>query len=305
MFKKAIPLIINYGRKCLGFLLFIICGIAIYKEAISNKNWAAFGVEIQQQLLQATFIYWVILLLLMGLNFMLEALKWKRVVEKNNPINFLKSLRSVFVGQAFAFFTPNRIGEYVGRTMFLETGNKAKGVAQMAWTSYAQLLVTIIIGTVALFWNSPFFAWLKWVSPLIALFAIIIFFYDRQWKGWLAVLNKLQIPTRSKIILLLLSFLRYGVFTFQYAWAAKMLGMDIPFWVLGSSIAVLFLFLSILPTISISELVVRGQLLLLILAPWYPNEGMIIVLSSLIWVVNFLIPAIIGTCLLLGFRLKQ
>lgn len=305
MFPKAIQLIINYSRKWLGFLLFIICGIAIYKEAIANKNWAQYGAEIEHKLLQTAFIYWVILLLLMGFNFVTEAVKWKLLVEKNNPISFLKSLRSVFVGQAFAFFTPNRIGEYVGRTMFLETGNKAKGVAQMAWTSYAQLLVTIIVGTVALFWNSPFFPWLKWASPLIAILAVIVFFYDRQWAGWMTFLNKLQIPTQSKITLLLLSFLRYGVFTFQYAWAAKMLGMDIPFWVLGSSIAVLFLFLSILPTISISELVVRGQLLLLILAPWYPNEGMIIVLSSLIWVVNFLIPAIIGACLLLGFRLKQ
>jgi uncharacterized membrane protein YbhN (UPF0104 family) len=305
MFKKVIQIIINYGRKWFGFLLFIICAIAIYKEAISNKNWAAYGVEIQQQLQQTAFTYWLILLLLMGFNFAIEALKWKLLVEKNNPIGFLKSLHSVFVGQAFAFFTPNRIGEYVGRTMFLETVNKAKGLAQMAWTSYAQLLVTIIVGTVALFWNLPFFPWLKWASPLIALSAIIIFFYDRQWKGWLAVLNKLQIATHSKITLLILSFLRYGVFTFQYAWAAKMLGMEIPFWVLGSSIAVLFLFLSILPTISITELVVRGQLLLLILAPWYSNGLMIIVLSSLIWAVNFLLPAIIGACLLLGFRLKQ
>lgn len=305
MFPKAIQLIINYSRKWLGFLLFIICSIAIYKEAIANKNWAQYGVEIEHKLSQTAFIYWLILLLLMGFNFVTEAVKWKLLVEKNNPINFLKSLRSVFVGQAFAFFTPNRIGEYVGRTMFLETGNKAKGVAQMAWTSYAQLLVTIIIGTVALFWNSPFFPWLKWASPLIAILAVIVFFYDRQWKGWMTFLNKLQIPTQSKITLLLLSFLRYGVFTFQYAWAAKMLGMEIPFWVLGSSIAVLFLFLSILPTVSISELVVRGQLLLLILAPWYPNEAMVIVLSSLIWVVNFLMPAIIGACLLLGFRLKQ
>jgi len=305
MFKKAIQFIINYGRKWLGFLLFIICGIAIYKEAIANKNWEVFGFEMQQQLLQTAFIYWLILLLLMGLNFGVEALKWKLLIEKNNPISFIKSLRSVFVGQAFAFFTPNRIGEYAGRTLFLETGNKAKGVAQMAWTSYAQLLVTIIVGTVALFWNAPFFPWLKWASPFIAVVAIIVFFYDRQWKGLLGVLNKLQIPTQSKITLLALSFLRYGVFTFQYAWVAKMLGMEIPFWVLGSSIAVLFLFLSILPTISITELVVRGQLLLLIVAPWYPNELMIIVLSSLIWVVNFLIPAIIGACLLLGFRLKQ
>ena len=305
MFKKAIQFIVNYGKKWIGFLLFIICSFAIYKQAIANKNWAEYGMQINQHLFGSSIQNWLILFFLMACNFIVEALKWKQLVQHNNPISFLKSLTSVFVGQAFAFFTPNRIGEYIGRTMFLDTGNKAKGVAQMAWTSYAQLLATIIIGTIALFWNAPLFPWLKWISPFIAVVAIVIFFYDREWKGWLSILNNLQISAQSKILLLLLSFVRYGVFTFQYVWAAKMLGMEIPFWILGSSIAVLFLLLSILPTISISELVVRGQLLLVILAPWYPNELMIIVLSSLIWVVNFLLPAIIGALLLLGFRLKQ
>jgi hypothetical protein len=51
--------------------------------------------------------------------------------------------------------------------------------------------------------------------------------------------------------------------------------------------------------------VVRGQLLILILTPFYSNKVNIVSLSSIIWGINFLIPSIIGTSLLLGYRIKR
>ncbi len=305
MIKTLLHYINKYGKKSAGFLLFIICSIAIYTKVLAHENWAAYGSQLRAQFEQIPFYNWIVLLALMGCNFLIESIKWKQLIQENNNISLAKSIRSVFVGQAFAFFTPNRVGEYVGRTLFMDKGNKAQGIAQMAWTSYAQLLVTIFVGCVALFWNLPFLPWLKWVAPLFTVAAIFLFFYRKQFAGRAAFLNRIQIPTRSKVNLLLLSLLRYFVFTMQYLWAAQMLGMDIPILGMVSSVAVLFLCLTILPTVSITELIVRGQLLLLILAPWYTNQIMVVSLSSLIWVVNFLLPAIIGTLLLLGFRLKQ
>lgn len=305
MLMQSLQFIYTQSKKWFGFFLFIICGFAIYKEAIANQNWVQYGGDLKQRFSQITVMHWLVLLGLMACNFFIESIKWMQLVKQNNTISMAKSVQSVFVGQAFAFFTPNRIGDYVGRTLFLDKGNKARGMAQMAWTSYAQLLVTIVIGSVAFFWNHPFFPWLKWVSPFLAIASIFVFFHKMQFNGWLSVLNKIQIPTHSKSRLLMLSLLRYSFFIVQYVWAAKIIGMDIVFWELASSIAVLFLCLSILPTISITELVVRGQLLLLILAPYCADKLLIISLSSLIWLVNFLLPAIIGAFLLLGFRLKQ
>jgi hypothetical protein len=105
--------------------------------------------------------------------------------------------------------------------------------------------------------------------------------------------------------LLALSFLRYSVYLMQYTWAAHILNIPIPYIALWVGLAVMFLSLSIVPTISITELVIRGQLILLLLSPWYQNSLMLISLSTIIWAVNFLLPAIIGAFLLLGFRLKQ
>lgn len=319
MLKGYFQSIISYAKKSIGLLLFLLCSYAIYKQVFSNNNSMQYQSILHQLIFQIPFYQWFVLLLLMSFNFLIESFKWRMVVSSNNAefsnnsISFLKSVKGVLVGQTFAFFTPNRIGEYAGRTLYLEEGKKLMGVSQLAWSSYAQLLITIILGSIALAMNIGHYDWingnlLKGASialPIIIILSVGLFFYKYEWKGKLQFLNILQIPTRIKIYLVVLSFLRYFIFLLQYAWVAYMLQMQIDFITIALSVAILFLFLSILPTISITELVVRGQLLLLILAPFCHDKMMIISLSSIIWGVNFLLPSIIGAILLLGYRLNR
>ncbi len=296
---------ITWGKKSVGFFLFIVCSVAIYREVGSNQNLATYGSQIQDQLQNISIFNWLILLLLMLLNFIIESIKWKVVLKSETEITLQSAVKSVFVGQAFAFYTPNRIGEYVGRTLMLETGNKMLAVGKMAWSSYAQLIVTIVVGSFALFVNPPFLPWLKWVSPFLMILVLIIYFNQITFSGWLKSFNFLQIEMTTKKKLLIYSFLRYAVFMLQYSWAVHILNIPIPYPALWAAIAAMFLFLSVLPTISITELVIRGQIILLLLSPWSHNSLLLISLSTIIWAVNFLLPAIIGALLLLGFRLKQ
>lgn len=298
-------------KNSVGLLLFFICSIAIYQKVILQSNWENLKQTFYTHIGSIGIWNWIILFFLLFLNLWMEAIKWKLVVAKNNPITIANSFKSVLVGQAFAFFTPNRIGEYAGRTMFLSSGNKIMGLAQMAWTSYAQLLVTVCVGSIALFINIEYYPWMhsnsmlwiKVISPFVGALALFLFFYQKRWSGWLGFLSIIQIDQIIKIKLLSLSTLRYLVFIGQYCWAAYLLQMHISIATLFLSLSILFLLLSILPTISITELVVRGQLLILILTPFYSNQLTIVSLSSIIWGINFLLPAIIGTCLLLGYRI--
>jgi hypothetical protein len=91
----------------------------------------------------------------------------------------------------------------------------------------------------------------------------------------------------------------------QYIWAVKIFAIPVPLFELWIALSVMFLCLSIIPAISLTDLVIRGQLIVVLLAAWYDNSLMLICLSTLIWAVNFLLPAIIGAFLLLNFRLKQ
>jgi uncharacterized membrane protein YbhN (UPF0104 family) len=313
MYRTFLSSIYPLAKKSIGFLLFLLCSIAIYYKVLHDVAWNQFIQTMLLQLKAIPVFDWMVLLVLFCLNFLLEAYKWKWVIYTISPISLLKAIESVFIGQAFAFFTPNRVGEFAGRTLFLPTADKLAGMTKMAWTSYAQLLTTIVMGCIALGLNVSFYPiiqgpWLvmvKWVSPLVGCIALLLFFYQRNWTGWLSFLNKVQVATNLKFHLLWLSLVRYLVFLLQYVWVARMLELNIGFLPLIFSVAILFLCISILPTISLTELVVRGQLLLLLLAPFSQDPLMIVAVSTFIWSVNFLAPAIIGAFLLLRYRLNQ
>ncbi len=313
MYRTFLSSIYPLAKKSIGFLLFLLCSIAIYYKVLHDVAWNQFIQTMLLQLKAIPVFDWMVLLVLFCLNFLLEAYKWKWVIYTISPISLFKAIESVFVGQAFAFFTPNRVGEFAGRTLFLPTADKLAGMTKMAWASYAQLLATIVMGCIALGLNVSFYPiiqgpWLvmvKWVSPLVGCIALLLFFYQRNWTGCLSFLNKVKVATNLKVHLLWLSLVRYLVFLLQYVWVARMLQLNIGILPLIFSVAILFLCLSILPTISLTELVVRGQLLILLLAPFSQDPLMIVAVSTFIWSVNFLAPAIIGAFLLLRYRLNQ
>ncbi len=303
-FSKLKP-ILSIGNKLIGLILFVICAFAIYNKVLQNENLNQYGAELKIQLTKIHWGAWLLMGLLMLLNYTIEAIKWKTVIASTNQFNIFQALRAVLVGQAFSFFTPARSGDYVGRTLFLAPGTKLKGITQMAWASYAQLLMTICFGSIAIFWNLPFLPWLKWVAPWGAALALFLFFYNQSLKGWLSKINLLQIDNGLKWKLIALAFSRYLVYILQYNWASEMLSIPVDALDLSIAIMALLFFLSMIPAISLTDLVIRGQLFLLLMAPFYQNEIMLIALTTLIWIVNFLIPSIIGSILLLGFKIKR
>ena len=295
----------SWGNKSIGLILFVVCLVAIYNKVAHNENLNQYSADIKIQFAKVTFFEWAVLLLLFLGNYLMEAIKWQNLLASWSPISILKSYKSVLIGQAFAFFTPARSGDYVGRILLLPPGSKIKGVAQLAWSSYAQLIITISIGSIALFFNLPFFPWIKWFMPLGLIAALFVYFHPGQFKGWLNKINQLQIENKLKLNLLGLSFLKYMIFVLQYTWAVKMLNIPIAPIDLWIALGVLFLLLSIIPSISLTDLVIRGQIIVVLLEPYYNNSLMLICLSTIIWAVNFLLPAIIGAFLLINFRIKQ
>ena len=295
----------SWGNKSIGLILFVVCLVAIYNKVAHNENLNQYSADIKIQFEKVTFFEWAVLLLLFLGNYLMEAIKWQNLLASWSPISIFKSYKSVLIGQAFAFFTPARSGDYVGRILLLPPGSKIKGVAKLAWSSYAQLIITISIGSIALFFNLPFFPWIKWFMPLGLIAALFVYFHPGEFKGWLNKINQLQIENKLKLNLLGLSFLKYMIFILQYTWAVKMLNIPITPIDLWIALGVLFLLLSIIPSISLTDLVIRGQIIVVLLEPYYNNSLMLICLSTIIWAVNFLLPAIIGAFLLINFRIKQ
>ena len=87
---------------------------------------------------------------LMGVNWALESKKWQIAMKPVQPIRFLRAFKAVLAGTCIASFTPNRVGEYLGRMLYVNSGNKLLSIAPTILCSMSQMLVTLIAGTVGI-----------------------------------------------------------------------------------------------------------------------------------------------------------
>jgi hypothetical protein len=103
--------------------------------------------------------------------------------------------------------------------------------------------------------------------------------------------------------ILLLSVLRYVVFLVQYLLLLKIFGVEASWHVLMCLVSVLFMLMAMIPTITLAELGIRGKLSLALFGLVTTQQLSILAVSAGIWMVNLIVPAMIGTIFLLGLKL--
>ena len=80
----------------------------------------------------------------MLINWSIEALKWKISIRHIQRISFLRSFRAVLSGVSFSVNTPNRIGEYLGRVLYIEEGHRLQAISLTIVCSMSQLIITLL-----------------------------------------------------------------------------------------------------------------------------------------------------------------
>ncbi|MGC8864954.1 MAG: hypothetical protein ACP5O2_04435 [Bacteroidales bacterium] len=320
------------------FRLTILLGAYGY---IAYKIWNTPAGPLSPQSLQIFFDqghYWILsvaVFLLMFLNWGLETLKWQRLISKIEKVHFLKAYMAIFTGVTASVFTPNRVGEYIGRVFILENRQPAQGILITLLGSFSQILVYLAGGAVAglvifyryiLPWR-PQLSFLSWIlTPavfLVFIGSILIFanlpyfirlarrLLPRRWhkiRSWVSVLG---MYTRTEMLkIMAISFLRYLVFIFQYMLLLVMFGISLNFSTLLTGIPFIILLLVVIPSVALSELGVRNSVALfvfeLMLPPGLKNDPLvnlsIIAAATSLWLINVALPAIIGSFFV--FKLK-
>ena len=112
------------------------------------------------------------------------------------------------------------------------------------------------------------------------------------------------------IILLIFSLLRYTIYTMQFYLMLLLFGVDISFAHAIVLISVTYLLMTLIPTITITELGIRGSVTVGVFGLFFETRGYwneemsfaVLAASSAIWLINLVLPAVVGG--LLAFRLK-
>ena len=111
--------------------------------------------------------------------------------------------------------------------------------------------------------------------------------------------------TKSLILQLIsLSIIRYAVFTTQfYLIYHALTPQSIPFEVF-MSVAAYFTITSILPMVSVIEPAIRAAIAILVFNSVYDNEATVVLSSTLVWIINVVVPSAIGYAIILKEKIN-
>jgi uncharacterized membrane protein YbhN (UPF0104 family) len=220
---------------------------------------------------------------------------------------------------------PNRVGEYLGRIMYLPEGNRLKTISVTLVGSFSQLLITIIIGTfglivlkASLITQLPQLKiWYQFiVYGLLILIALLLLIYFNV-EGTVSLFNKWiknqryiylvealqKFHTGLLIQMLALSFLRYLIFITQYVLVFYLFEVNVPVEAIVMVMSVVFLAMAIIPSIALIEVWLRGEISIKLMGLFSLNTLGIGFTSVTVWFINLILPAIAGSLLLLSLRI--
>lgn len=294
----------------------------IYVKVISRPDFDDMIHNLSQTINEPSSLSAIIsVLLLMLLNWLLETAKWKLLLRRIAPVSWVTGFRSVLSGVTISVFTPNRMGEFAGRVMHLDSGVRIKSAIASVIGSMNQLLITIVAGGIGLLTylenfesDNSFMYRVKFLLIFTGILFVIFIYFRLPILAKLGErfrnLRKINLytkvfalyPFQELLTLTLFSSLRYLVFTFQFYLVLHLFGIDLPYLQSLQVTSLIYLVMAVVPSIALSELTVRGSVALYFLTPIAGNSAGIVAASSLLWFVNLIIPAVLGALAVFYFR---
>lgn len=320
--KKKIRIFITYF---LGPLLFIWLSWSIYTQIKKQPDLERSWIHIRQSLAGPLIWNLIGVVLLMGVNWAIETIKWQLCIRRIQRISFLKAFRAVLSGVSFSVSTPNRVGEYLGRVLYMDDGNRLRAIALTITGSISQLIITLVMGLAGLMTLRKEIIAGEildevWVNTILygligILFVLTLFYFRLSWvvriierlpgsRRYTWLFDTLEDLNATLLLQLLsLSALRFFVFIVQYYLLFRLFNVDISWGHALWTVSVSFLVMAIIPTIALfTDLSLRGKVSLQLLGLFSGNHLGIGFTSVTIWFINLIIPALTGSLLILSIK---
>jgi len=258
---------------------------------------------------------------LMFVNTSLEGFKWHFLLNAAAPISYRTAFSSYLAGVAFSIITPNRVGEYPARILYLGKGNTFRYINISVSGIMSQLSAVYIFGLMGLiYYNIAFPAMIPKIALglcIVANFFIALIYW--RFESWLPAFEKIKWLKKfavygkllnkatfsRKIIVSGISIFRFAIFTAQYLFLLKWMNINIPL-AEGFCMAALFFWvMAVIPSIALTEFGIRGNVSLFLFRHFSSNTVGIVAATGGIWLLNLIIPSIIGSILIFRMRLLQ
>lgn len=258
----------------------------------------------------------IFLLFLTIFNWFFEIIKWQNLVNPIIKISFFEALKQSLASHTASLFTPNRIGDYAAKTIYFDGYQRKKIVLLNLMGNMAQMSITLLFGIIGLLLFTTQYqvdiSYYKLVRlltyTLIGVVAIGFGVSHRRFqikgfsfsKIW-TFIKEISIKVHLKNIIY--SLFRYLIFSFQFYYLFTLFGVEFIYLDAIILISTMYLLVSIIPTIFIFDVVVKGSVALYVFGFADINNITILSVTTLMWLLNFVLPSIFGSYYVLNFNL--
>ena len=255
-------------------------------------------------------------LLLMPLNVVAEAGKWRLLLSKTEPMTIWGAQRQVYYGYVGAFITPYHAGDYPARAMLLKDKRNFSAAVGVGLVGSIALLVVELMFGIPATWlfisynpNIPMqyfaVAFIVLVLMLSFLPHVVRYLSRREWRNTQmrqlsAALSHMSYPLFMKTIAW--SMLRYGIWAIQLALALHFCGVDMTWVQYMIAIPFYYMVVAISPSLPALNIAIRGSWSLIIFGVFSQNTAGIALAVVLIWLINTVLPMLVGSILYRGGR---
>lgn len=249
----------------------------------------------------------LILLVLSFLNWLFEILKWQRLIAVIKPISFFESFKQCTSSLAASLITPNRIGEYGAKALFYKSKQRKTILGLNFLGNTSQLASTLLFGVFGLTYiiKNHGYSLNLTNSQIIGICVLLVFitlisiwiFKRKKQHLKLGVFNKQMLFET-----LFLSVLRYIIFSYQFYLLLHFFNLEITYWTALAFISSMYLIASVIPAISLFDVVIKSSVAISVFSLLGFQALPILSITLVMWLLNFALPAIIGSYFVLTFK---
>ncbi len=249
-------------------------------------------------------------------NWFFEVFKWKTLVNSVKSISFFEAFKQSTSSLTASLLTPNRIGEYGAKAIYFNRYQRKKVMFLNLIGNLSQMLITVIFGLLgfAFLYNilnftvdlqnlySSLFVGLFFLSVLLLyrfrhaiqtrfITKIVVYFKD--------------IPADDLKNSIWYSLIRYLIFSHQFYFLLMFFRVELDYLTAMGAIFSMYFIASVMPSFVVFDFIVKGSIAISVFGLFDISEMVVLGVTTIMWLLNFAFPAIIGSYYVFAFELPK
>ena len=297
-------------------ILIVIAGCwVLYVKIIKNQDLTEMWDSVKTSFSSTQNVLLMALaFILMPVNMAFETRKWQKSILPVERVPFRKAYTAIFTGITAGMMFPNRTGDFLGRIFILEKGNRIKAAMLTFVGNIAQMLVTVSLGCIAWIFFAQENSYVLVISLIIIVLGYLLYFnihilrhlqrlIPKKWRQQAEKYMEIfgSYSKKDLAVILLIAVGKYVVYSFQFVLLIWAFDVPLSYFEAMIPIMITYLLMTVIPYITITEIAVRGGVCISVFEAWLGIKGistsftmMVFSASTMLWLYNLAIPAIIG-----------